>query len=214
MTGLAAQLVVLGAGIEQQRTGGIGQWRQRQQVVLLEIGDEQPLARRQRRLEHRTDVAVRRHDPLDQLVRMAQERAGRLVVLERLARPHQPLVHQHRLDQRQRLHRRLLARHVRDARPEVARRPPRRPRPPSGRTPQAAFAAPFVASLGLPRRALSPSSAASISPQHRSQHRRRPYLALLGYGCSEAAKERGASVGRLALARCSPAGSVCWPCSA
>ena len=100
MADFAAQLVVLGAGVEQQGTGGIGLGRQRQKIVLAQIGDEQPLARGQRRLEHRTDVAVRRHDPLDQRVLVAQERAGRLVVPERLARPHQPLVHQHRLDQR------------------------------------------------------------------------------------------------------------------
>ena len=60
--------------------------RDGQQIVGAQIGDEQALAGGQRLLELGHEVAVRRHDPLDQPVLVLEEAAGRLVVADRLLR--------------------------------------------------------------------------------------------------------------------------------
>jgi hypothetical protein len=105
-------VVLRRARVEQQRAGLVRQRRQLEQLLGAKVGDEQTLAGRERRLERGDRIAIFGHDPLAQPVLVLEKLPGGLVLRERLARPHQPLVRQHRLHQRERLHRRLLPRQV------------------------------------------------------------------------------------------------------
>ena len=100
---VGAQVVVLGAAIENQGVLGLRQIGQRQEVLLLEVGDDQAVAGGELVLECRREVAVLGQGQLVESVGLAEEAAGRLVVLDRERGAGDALVGQlARLDQRER----------------------------------------------------------------------------------------------------------------
>ena len=80
---------------------GLGQIGDAEQILSLEIGDDDGVALGQDLLGLGDDVAILRHDVLDQLVVLAEEGAAPIVVLDGETRALDAVVGEHLVDERQ-----------------------------------------------------------------------------------------------------------------
>ena len=116
---LLAQGVVVGADVENDGALRLGQIGDGEKIRRLEVGNDERVACRQQLLGLGRDVAVLRHHRLEQLVVLADQAPGAIVLLQRNARALHAGVGDDLVDQRERRRLVVVLAEIDDGRDEV-----------------------------------------------------------------------------------------------